>query len=171
MKRSSLVLDMAWMAIYASLFIVLDYVSNQIAFFRMPNGGTIGISTIVLLVASYQMGWKKGVGVALLTIPLQGFFAPYYSVDLLDFFMEYVLAFGVYGLASLFPNFEKPFPIYSGVVAVNLIRFAIHLIAGVVFWKVTWAGSFAYNAWYMVPTLLVGLILTPLIVRRLPKQK
>lgn len=169
MKRSRIVLEMTWMALYAALFIVLDYLSNQIGFFRMPNGGTIGISTIVLLVASYQLGWKKGVLVALLTIPLQGFFAPYYSVNLLDFFMEYVLAFGVYGLASLFPNVGKGQSLYTGVLVVNGLRFVIHLVAGAVFWETTWGGSFAYNAWYMVPTMLVGLVLTPLIVRRLPR--
>jgi len=166
MKRSSLVLDLVWMALYASLFIVTDYLSNQIAFFKMPQGGTLGLSTVVLLLASYQLGWKKAVGVALLTLPLQGFFAPYYSVHLLDFFLEYVVAFSVYGIASLFPNYGK---FYTGIVWVNLIRLGIHWFAGVVFWEVTVWGSLVYNAWYMIPTLLIGVILTPLIQQRLPK--
>jgi thiamine transporter len=168
MKQDRRVVSLAWMGLYAALFIVLDYFSNQIPFFRMPNGGTLGLSTVVLLLASYQMGWKKGLGVALLTIPLQGFFAPYYSVNFFSFFLEYIVAFGVYGLATLFPNFEGRFPIYTGAIMVNLIRFMIHFVSGVVFWEVTWQASFAYNAWYMFPTLLVGVVLTPLILKRLP---
>ena len=158
------------MAVYVALFIALDYLSNQIGIFRMPQGGTIGLSTIVLLIASYQLGWKKATLVALITIPLQGMFAPYYSVDILDFIFEYVLAFGIYGLASLFPNIEKPFTLYTGIIVVNLIRLAIHSYAGVVYWGATWSTSFAYNAWYMIPTLIVALLLVPSILKRLPKN-
>lgn len=169
MKRSSLVRQTSEMAIYVALFIGLDYVSNQIGFFKMPNGGTIGISTIVLLVASYRLGWRKGVLVALLTLPLQFMTSPIYSVDLLDFIFEYVIAFSIYGFASVFPNIGKPLPVYSGIIIVNMLRLAIHVFAGVVYWKATWWGSLSYNAWYMIPTLIVGLILTPMILKRLPK--
>jgi thiamine transporter len=167
MRQDRTVVSLAWMGLYAALFIVLDYLSNQLPFFRMPNGGTLGLSTVVLLLASYQMGWRKGVGVALITIPLQGFFAPYYSVNFFSFFLEYIVAFGIYGVASWFPNLGKRYPIYSGVIVVNLIRFMIHFISGVIFWEVTWQASFAYNGWYMFPTLVVGLIFTPLILKRL----
>ena len=168
MKRS-VVYEGVLMALYAAMFVVLDYVSNQIGFFRMPNGGTIGLSTVILLVASYQLGPKKGLIVALLTIPLQFLAAPIYAVNALDFFFEYVLAFAIYGIASIFPNFQWKFPIYTGVVIVNLVRLAIHVFAGVVYWKSTWWASLIYNAWYMIPTLLVGLLLTPSIVERIKR--
>lgn len=167
--KKSVVYSYVLMAMYVAMFMVLDYLSNQIGFFRMPQGGTIGLSSIVLLLASYQLGWKKGVLVALLTLPLQIMFAPFYYVDILDFFFEYVLAFSVYGLAVLFPNFEKPLPIYSGVIIVNLIRLGIHWFAGVVYWGATFWTSFTYNAWYMIPTLMVGVILVPALMKRLPK--
>ena len=165
MKRSS-VYRLVEMALYASLFVVLDAISNQIGFFKMPNGGTIGISTVVLLVASYRLGYRRGIVVALLTLPLQGMFAPFYFVNLLDFFFEYILAFGVYGLASLVPNTKH---IHWGIVLVNLVRLGIHTLAGVWFWETTWWGSLSYNAWYMIPTLLVGLVVVPPILKRLPK--
>lgn len=168
MKKPRVVLDMAWIGLYAALFIVLDYLSNQIPFFKMPNGGTIGFSTIILLLASYHLGWKKGVLVALITIPLQGFFAPYYSVHIFDFILEYIVAFGVYGISSLFPSiYIKKIEVMLGVIVVNVMRFLIHLVAGVYFWKVTWWGSFAYNAWYMIPTMIVGLIFTPILYKRI----
>jgi thiamine transporter len=107
--------------------------------------------------------------VALLTIPLQFLAAPIYAVNALDFFFEYVLAFAIYGIASLFPNIEWKFPIYTGVIVVNLIRLAIHVFAGVFYWESTWWASFIYNAWYMIPTLLLGLVLTPSIVQRIKR--
>ena len=105
--------------------------------------------------------------VALLTIPLQGFFAPFYFVNIFGFFLEYVVAFAVYGLASIFPTVYIKVEIMTGVIVVNVIRFIIHLLAGVYFWEITWWGSFVYNAWYMFPTLIVGLIFTPLIYKRI----
>lgn len=168
MKRS-VVFESVLMALYAAMFVVLDYVSNQIGFFRMPNGGTIGLSTVILLVASYQLGYKKGLGVALLTIPLQFIAAPIYAVNALDFFFEYVLAFAIYGIASVFPIIKWNYPIYTGVIIVNLIRLFIHVFAGVVYWQSTWWASLIYNAWYMIPTLLVGLLLTPSIVERIKR--
>jgi thiamine transporter len=54
-----------------------------------------------------------------------------------------------------------------GVVVTNLIRFASHTIAGVLFYEVTWWGSLAYNGWYMIPTMVVALIVVALVLPRL----
>lgn len=167
MKRSSVVLNMVRIGIYVAMFIALDYISNQIPIFKMPNGGTIGFSTIVLLLASYHLGWKKGLVVSLMTIPLQGFFAPFYFVNIFGFFLEYVVAFGIYGLASLFPDINTKFEIMTGIIVVNVVRFIIHLTAGVYFWGLNWWGSFVYNFGYMFLTMIVGLIFTPLIYKRI----
>ena len=64
--------DLVYMALYAALFIALD----QITLFRMPQGGSINLSSIALLLASYHFGWKKGA----------------------------LVAYTAYGFASLFPN-------------------------------------------------------------------
>ena len=53
--------DLVYMALYAALFIALD----QITLFRMPQGGSINLSSVALLLASYHFGWKKGALVAL----------------------------------------------------------------------------------------------------------
>jgi len=55
------------------------------------------------------------------------------------------------------------------VAITNLIRLVIHVIAGTVFWGTPWWGSFTYNAWYMIPTMIMCLILIPLIYERLSK--
>ena len=86
----------------------------------------------------------------------------------LQFLMEYPIAFGIYGLASLFPNYGK---FYSGVAVTNLIRLALHVIAGTIYWSTPWWGSFTYNAWYMIPTMLLCLIVVPLISERLNKDR
>ena len=172
--RNNKVKDIAYMALYLALFVVLDWLSNQIGLFRMPQGGTLGLGIIALLMASYHLGWKKGVGVCLLSVIMQFMTGQMYIIQhsdgfslfmiLVQFLMEYPLAFGVYGLAPLFPNAGK---FWTGIAATNLIRLALHVIAGTVFWAVPWWGSFTYNAFYMIPTMLLCLVVVPVLTERI----
>jgi thiamine transporter ThiT len=56
-----------------------------------------------------------------------------------------------------------------GLYAANGIGFIIHVTTGVLFWGEAFWSSVAYNSWNMIPTLLAGLIFTPLILKRIPK--
>jgi thiamine transporter len=165
------VLFLIQIALYAAIFIVLDYISNMIPFLKMPNGGSIGISVIVLLLASYHLGWKGGlavVGIALILMPMTG---PIFSTNAIDYVYEYIIAFGVYGLAGLFPNFKiKGFPIHTGIYITNFLRFLVHLSAGVWFWGLNWSGSFVYNAPYMLATTIVCALVMPTLLNRLRKN-
>ena len=69
MKKSS-VRDLVYIALYAALFVVLDYVTNAVNLFRMPNGGSLAFATVALLLASYHLGVKKGLLVCLVAIVL-----------------------------------------------------------------------------------------------------
>ena len=46
--------DLVYMALYAALFIVLDVAVNTLGILQMPNGGSLGVSVIPLLMASYH---------------------------------------------------------------------------------------------------------------------
>ena len=154
------------MAIYAVLCAVLDVISNSfIPFLKMPNGGSIGISTVVLLVCSYHLGWKKAMISGVVSVLIQFVTGPMYMSNLLGFFLDYLFAFSIYGIASLFPNIGY---FYTGVLITNFLRFVSHMIGGVLVWETTLWGSIIYNAPYMIATCIVGLILVPLIVQRLP---
>lgn len=154
------------MAMYAALFAVLDVISNSfIPFLKMPNGGSIGISTVVLLVCSYHLGWKKAMISGVVSVLIQFVTGPMYMSNLLGFFLDYLFAFSIYGIASLFPNIGY---FYTGVLITNFLRFVSHTIGGVLVWETTLWGSIIYNAPYMIATCIVGLILVPLIVQRLP---
>jgi thiamine transporter len=156
------------MSAYLAMFIVLDYMSNMIGIFRMPQGGTLGLGVIALLLASYDLGWKKGVAVGLLSVLLQWMTGAMWFLNWFQFILDYLLAFGIYGIACLVPTTKigKQMLLW-GVVVTNLIRFASHTIAGVLFYEVTWWGSLAYNGWYMIPTMVVALIVVALVLPRL----
>lgn len=134
----------------------------------MPKGGSIGVSTVVLLVCSYHLGWKKAVLSGLISVLVQFVTGPMYVSNLLGFFLDYLFAFSIYGIASLFPNFGY---IYTGVIITNFLRFVSHTIGGVLVWETPLWGSITYNAPYMIATCIVGMILVPIIVKRLPLNR
>ena len=47
------------------MIIVLDFISNTVSLFKMPEGGRLSLATVGFLLASYHLGWKKGVIVCL----------------------------------------------------------------------------------------------------------
>ena len=174
MENRDSIRSIAYMGMYLALFFVFDWLSNQIPFFKMPQGGTLGLGVIPLILASYHLGWKKGLLVGVLSVVLQFMTGQMYLVQnsdgfslfqiFLQFMMEYPVAFGVYGLSSLFPNYGK---FSTGVMVTNLIRLALHVIAGTIYWATPLPASISYNAWYMVPTMLLSLVIVPLIMSRL----
>lgn len=171
-KKGITTRELVLMAFYIALFMVLDVITNAIPFFQMPNGGSWGLSTIPLLMASYQLGWKKGTIVSVAAVVMMFITGPMYTPDLLGFLLDYLIAFAVYGLASLFPNYGW---FYSGVLITNLLRFISSTVSGYFVWGVDWAGSIAYQASYMIPTTILGLVFVPLLMKyladRISKQK
>ena len=158
--------DLIYMAMYLALFYVFDLIANQLQLFKMPQGGTLGLGVVALILASYHLGYKKGIVVGLLSIVLQFMTGHMYIVSPMQFVLEYVLAFGLYGLWSLFPNV---YLIYTGIIITNLLRLLFHTLAGIFYWETGLIPSLAYNAWYMIPTMLLCLVLVPLIEKRIKK--
>lgn len=156
--------DLVYMALYAALFIVLDVAVNTLGILQMPNGGSLGVSVIPLLMASYHLGWQKGTVVAVLSILLQYVTGPMYTPDLVGFLLDYFFAFSVYGLASLFPNYKW---FYSGVLVTNLVRLICSTLSGILVWETAPWASLVYNATYMIPTTILCLVLLPLVMPRI----
>ena len=149
--------DLTFMAMYLALFYVLDFIANQLQLFKMKK-------IIALLLASYHLGWKKGTVVALMSVLLQFMTGQMYIVSPMQFVLEYLLAFGIYGMSSFLPNIRF---VYTGIIVTNLLRLAFHTIAGVLYWETALFASFSYNAWYMIPTMLVCLVMVPLLHKRI----
>lgn len=134
-------------------------------------GGTITVSMLPIAYYSYRRGagWGIGVGFAYSMLQMMlGFYVPpankWWAV-VLCVLLDYILAFSVVGLASLF---AKPFGkrrllgYGAGAVIVCLIRFLCSFISGVVLWGSyapegmnVWVYSLVYNASYMLPNAVL----------------
>ena len=164
MGKNLSVRDVVLMGFYVAVFMVLDTFINTMPILQMPNGGSLGVSTLALLIASYHLGWQKGLFVAVVAVFAQFITGPMYTPTLIGFLLDYLLAFAAYGLASLFPNFGY---FYSGVLVTNAIRFICSTISGVVVWETPLWGSITYQATYMIPTFILGIVLVPLMMKLL----
>ncbi|MBR0474694.1 MAG: energy-coupled thiamine transporter ThiT [Erysipelotrichaceae bacterium] len=159
--KNSKTRDLVYMALYAAMFVVLDLVT----IWRMPQGGSINLSSIALLLASYHLGWKKGAICGLVAnglLYVTGSMNFYGSI--ISLFFDYLFAYTAYGFASLFPNVKY---FYSGIVITSLIRLACSTFSGCVAWETPLWASLGYNAEYIIPVMVIDMVVVPLIFEKL----
>ncbi|MBR0136895.1 MAG: energy-coupled thiamine transporter ThiT [Erysipelotrichaceae bacterium] len=151
---------MVYIALYAAMIIVLDFISNTISLFKMPEGGRLSLATVGFLLASYHLGWKKGAAVAVVAILLMGVTGSISYYGIVSLLLDYVLGYMAYGFASIFPW-------YTGIIITNAFRLLCSTLAGVWVWGSGFEASLSYNATYMIPTAIVDFIIVPLVAAKL----
>ena len=169
--------ELVFMAFYACLALVLEYVNQFIPFLQMPQGGSINVAIIPIFIASYQLGVKKGIITALLCWGLgflMGFNAWFLNVP--QYLLDYIIPVVVVGAAAVLPKLGKISNVYVGVVVAGIIRFASTVLSGVYYWfpegepagsAYAWTYSLGYNFYYNFATLIVAIILVPILINRL----
>lgn len=146
---------------------VLEFISNFLPF-TMPEGGRVTLAAMIpiFFVAvrrGPRIGILAGIVFGLVVLIVEPFVV--YPVQVL---LDYPLAFGALGLAGFF----RKQPLIG--VAVGIAgRFLCHFISGWVFFaSYAPAGmdpalySAVYNAWYLVPELVISEIVMYVLMRR-----
>ena len=180
MKTRDMILDIVYMSFYVALGLCLTYLNEIFPIIQMPNGGSLEYSVISCFVASYHLGWKKGVLVSFLTWLIGTMFGlHYWFVSWQQVLLDYMIPYSVLGLASLFPKIKSISNIYVGIFACILIKYCSQVLSGVYFWfpqgeaagsGVAWIYSaWTYNLGYNLVTLVVALILTPKLIKSIRK--
>jgi thiamine transporter len=137
---------------------VLHFISGFIPFLEMPQGGRVTLAAMVpiLFVAlrrGPRVGILAGVAFGLVVLVLEPFI--YHPVQVL---LDYPLAFGSLGLAGFF----RKWPVFGVAVGIGG-RFLCHFVSGLVFFA-SYAPqgmnpavySAIYNAWYLIPELIIS---------------
>jgi thiamine transporter len=178
--------------IECALMIALATVLSYIPLFSMPWGGSITLCSMApLVIISLRHGVKWGVGTGLVHGLLQmmlGFQNVLYcqtiGAMILCVLLDYVVAYGVMGLACLF---TRPFPNKSagytvGVIVTGLLRLLCSFLSGILIWQ-DYAPegmpvalySIQYNAGYMLPEIAITVVSALAIMRvldhRAPKSR
>ncbi len=158
----------------AALAIALAFVLGLIGP-KMPLGGSISLEMVPLILLAVRQGWKVGMlaGTAYGLLNLAVSPVILHPIQVL---FDYPLPFAVLGLAGLFS------PTVRGAVAGTLVavaaRFVAHFISGVAFFAAYapegWNPliySAAYNAAYLVPSMILVLVAVPVLLRALTQAQ
>ena len=124
-----------------ALMIALGTILANIKIYELPNGGSITLFSMVpFILVSFRHGVKWGLFTGFVNSLLQmllGFYAPP-APGLLPLvgmiLLDYVLAFGVMGIAGL--GRGKPHGIFWGSVLGGAARFVVHYISGITIYKI-----------------------------------
>ncbi len=121
--------------VFVGLAIVLDLTFKMFGFLKMPNGGSISIAMLPIILNGYRNNVKYGVigGVcyAVINFILDGFFWHIGSI-----FFDYLFAFSCLGLTGLFKKKANKLSWYIiGIIVVCFIRYMMHGLSGVLFFQ------------------------------------
>lgn len=167
--------DLVYMSMYIALYVVLELLMGRFPIFEGLQGGKIGISAIPLILASYQLGFKKALVVVVGSLLARFILIkPPYFVSVLQVFIDYFVAYGVYALAGSFKDIKvNKLSLPVGVIVANVLRYLAHSLAGILFFpsgdnmSAIITGSLAYNFPYMAGTLVVTFIVVMIAKPRL----
>jgi thiamine transporter len=186
--RNQKVLLLVEIAIFAALGFVLDFVS-----FKMPQGGSVSLVMIPIVLMAFRRGALAGVMTGLL-IGLLQIVSGLISVTPLSFnfvvmqvMLDYLIAYGVVGFAGLMRSqyfhyaqqSKRGKLILTIVFAVfigSLLRYITHVITGIFFFGMyaedganLFMYSSIYNATYMIPVFLLTAFVCSLLFLAAPR--
>lgn len=192
MKKKFSVQALAEIAIFAAIAFVLDFIQGAYSKGLFPNGGSIGVACVPVLVISYRRGLLCGIlcGLLLSLVQMIGGIYVIQGSELNGGFMQtmgpfiqvmldYVLGYTVVGLAGLFMNKyqqgetigKKILYICLGTIVGVMAKYLCHVLSGLLFWPGEifgisgWAYSFVYNGLYCIPCLVLSMIVMILFAR------
>lgn len=156
---------------YASISIALSFaistLSSLVPFFNMPQGGTVTLCSMLMIVlVGYFFGAKVGI-LAGVSLGLLNLLIDPYVISPAQALLDYPLAFGCLGLGGLF--FKKENQLIGAYLVGVFGRFVCSFLSGVIFFSefapegysaVTW--GIVYNGSFMgaeaVLTIIVLMI-------------
>ncbi|MDD6240431.1 MAG: energy-coupled thiamine transporter ThiT [Eubacteriales bacterium] len=193
-KSKKAVSEIVISAMMLSLSLVLKGFAELFPFLNFPQGGSITVILVPLVLCALYCGpvWGTVIAIAfglfdLLWDGAAGWFANPFAA-LVCSLLDYVVAFGIIGLASIFRKqfFEKKtFAPLVALLGVGLLRFVSHFFSGVIvfnnltaydgdglvtaitpdFSSASVTYSIVYNGAYMFPTIALSLIVMALLLK------
>ena len=187
MEKNERVRIIVEVAIMTAIAFALDFLQGGLTRGLFPNGGSIGLAMVPILVLAYRRGFVPALisGLILAFIQMAGgvyaIASEWYSV-VLQILLDYVLAYPLVAFAGLFYNKfhneenkkARTKWVIIGCVLGGLLKYSSHVLAGILFWKnFDFSGgptlySFLYNGTYMIPNIVISTLLVVLVAYNAP---
>lgn len=188
-----------------AIMVALATVLSMLKIWESPYGGSVTILSMApIIVLSMRRGVKVGLvagfvySLVQLLLGLHNVaYVPTPGGIVLCILLDYLLPFTLLGLGGIFRNvsFSRNrntslvIAAILGTLLVTLVRFACHIVSGVVIWYALdlewykddpghivnrygpWMFSLIYNGIYMVPEVIATTVGTPILTRALNRVK
>ena len=172
------------LVVEGGLVIALSVVLSFVTLWQMPQGGSVSLAMLPVLVYAFRRGLVPGLMAGSLYGVADAILKPY-VVHPIQFLLDYPVAFGALGLAGVFSGLWHHevragraarglmTALVPGVLLAALARYAVHVLSGVVYFA-EYAGdspvlaySLVYNSFVLV-SATACLVAIPLLMRALP---
>lgn len=156
----------------SGVMVALSTILNMFQIYTMPNGGSITLGSMVpILFLAWRRGIKTGIIAGFAAGFLDFLFKPFF-LHWAQFFLDYLLAFGILGLMGIWKQAKSVSKVTIGVVSISVLRLMIHIVSGVIFWSegmetgAAFIFSASYNASFLIPEAIITLVIMLLLTRR-----
>lgn len=155
----------------SALLVALSIILNQIIIFKMPQGGSITVFSMVpIVLCAYFYGVRRGLMAGMCVGLINLIFNPY-VIHPIQLILDYPLAFGALAFGGIFA--AKKNGLIKGYVFGVLCRYICAVLSGVIFFGAYAPEGFnaiTWSLWYNATYLGVEGIIT-IIVLSIPKVK
>ncbi len=157
--------------VFGALCVALSFMLSYIKLFSMPLGGSVTLASMLPVCLYAKMYGPRRGFIAALCYALLQIIQGAYIVHWAQFLLDYVVAFGCYGLASFF---KKSLP--AGILVSGAARFAASLASGLIFFseyaaEAGYQSAVAYSLIYNASTIGVDVALCVVIALLPPVKK
>jgi len=159
MKKNSNLMCVCEGAIMIALAIVLSFLKFEI----WPNGGSVDLVMIPILVFAFRRGGTWGIGAGLVFGTIKCIISGGVSYGWQSILLDYSIAYAAVGVAGFFGN--RP---VLGTIVAGAARFFVHVLSGVFVWgwmpdeffgmimTNLWGYSCIYNLTYVLPNTVIA---------------
>lgn len=163
------------------MMIALATILSYIKVYEAPMGGSVTAGSMIpIMLFAIRWGISPGLTIGGVYGILQFILKPYFYHPV-QFILDYPLAFGILGLAGIAYGIKDRdsvkgyLGIFLAVFMGILGRMISHVLSGVIFFAEyagdlnPWIYSIQYNAYYLVPELIISCIVIAIIWKPLEK--
>lgn len=138
-----------------AIMVALATALSYLKLFELPNGGSVCIGMLPIFIYCVRWGVAQGFLASFAYGLLQLIFDGAYAWGPWSMLLDYILAFGVMGVAGFFAR--KKYGIFVGTAVGSVARFVFHFISGVTIYKIyeptevlglTFTNPYLYSAVY-----------------------
>lgn len=169
MKRNTKLMCVCEGAIMVAFAVVLSFLKFKI----WPNGGSIDLVMIPILVFAFRRGGLWGIGAGLIFGTIKCIVSGGIGYGWQSILLDYSIAYAVVGVAGFFKN--RPI---IGTIAAGAVRFFVHVLSGVYIWVYMpdeflgiamtsiWGYSCLYNITYVLPSTILAAVAIAILYKK-----